>query len=121
WGDHPLVSPLTSGSTYGPATGLDQHLLVPAGEVGGAVLVYLVIVEGHHVLEVVVLQAVVRDVRRQFRLPAGRRIAEPACHLELVLRIQRDVDELLGLPLELRALEDRGPVAHLEAALWWDD
>src|SRR5439155_23237425 len=78
WGEYRLVSPLTSSSTLGTATGLAQHLLVPAGEVGAAGLAYLGIVEGHHALEVVGLQAVARDIRREFRRPARRRIAAPA-------------------------------------------
>src|SRR5262249_56398793 len=62
WGEYRLVSPRTSSSilglttggpaTGGPATALAQHLLVPAGEVGGAVLIDLLVVERRHVLEI---------------------------------------------------------------------
>src|SRR5262249_20764235 len=114
-GENRLVSPLTSSSTLAPATGLAQHLLVPSGEVGGAVLIHLRIVERHHVLQILVLHRVVGHLGRELGLLARGRVAEALRHLELELRIERDVDELLGLALELTALQDRKAVADLEA------
>src|SRR5262245_11698605 len=85
WGEYRLTSPATSSWTLPAATTLAQHLLVPAGEIGGAVLVHLLEVERRHVLLVVVLQAVVRHLGRQLRLLVRRRIPEPPRHLELEL------------------------------------
>src|SRR5262249_53348796 len=100
---------------------LAQHFLVPAHEVGGAVLVHLLVVERHHVLEVVLLHGVMGHLGRKLGFPAGRRVAKAPRHLELELGIEGDVDELLRLPLELGALQDRKAVADLDAALRIDD
>src|SRR5262249_34290160 len=75
-GEKRLVSPLTSSLTLEPATDLAQHLLVPTGEVGRAVLVDLLEVQQRHVLEVGVFRSVVRQLRRQLRLFVCRRIAK---------------------------------------------
>src|SRR5262249_42731314 len=98
-GENPLMSPRTSSPTLPPATGLSQHLFVPARQVGGAVLVHLLVVERHHVLEVVLLHRIVGHLGRELGLPVGWRVAKAPRHLELELGIEGDVDELLGLPL----------------------
>src|SRR5262245_13467438 len=58
WGENRLVSPRTSRRPLGPATVLAQDLLVPAGEIGGPVLVHLREIERHHRLEISLFQGV---------------------------------------------------------------
>src|SRR5262244_1955620 len=89
WGEYRLTSSRTASPTgrvpaatggaarsaanaSGSGTGtLAQHLLVPSREIRRAMLVHLLEVERHHVLEVVLLQGIVRHLRRQLRLLVG--------------------------------------------------